>query len=109
MEAKVAKTGHTISALFERAGRTLTAAERHAAEGRIAQIRADPTQRPDLRDLLARADLLCRDLVGEAREVADQLIHQLEDAIQARTPSRIDAAARELGAFCDRWDQGERW
>jgi molecular chaperone HscC len=108
VDAKVSETGQVFTAVFERSGQTLEGKELEAAKVRLSAIRADPTERPEIRDLLARADLLCQDLVGPRRELLEAGISALEEAILTRTPRLIEQAAEQLRAMCDQLG-GERW
>jgi molecular chaperone HscC len=108
VEAKVESTGKVFTALFERTCRELTPQERAAAQERIDEIRSDPTERAEISELLARADLLCRDLVGVEREVLAHAIANLEEAILTRTPQLIEQTLAALRELCDQLGE-ERW
>ncbi|HTE54241.1 MAG TPA: Hsp70 family protein [Kofleriaceae bacterium] len=109
VEVKVVATGKTVSEVFRRDGTRPSAAELDRAAARIRQLKADPRQRPRFRDLLARADLLWKDVADHRREMLSSAIDQLEAAMATRTPQAMDEAYRSLLAVCERIDGGERW
>ena len=109
VHAQIQSTKKSFEAMFNRSGETLDPERMEAARERFLQLRSGPEQRPRYRDLLARADLLWREVDAELRPVLEVYIHQFEEALTTRDAAVMNECFAELSEFCDRIDDGERW
>jgi hypothetical protein len=98
-----------VSAIFHRTGEKLTPEELERARARLQAIRADPTDRPRYRDLIARTKLLWQEADPSQRDRLDELLVGFEIAIEDRNPAAIEAAYRALFDHCRTIDHGDRW
>ncbi len=109
VDARVRDTGATFSKVFHRTGRELDADEAAAAAARLAELKADPCEAPAVRDLIARAELLLRDVSAEERRQLEQGLDALEHALLDRDAARIEEARAHLESLCQELDGGDRW
>lgn len=109
VQARLLETGRVATKLLARDGRTLPPEELEQARNRIEQLKLDPAERPQYRELLARANVLWGDLVGDARRLLGEAIHDFEEAMASRTPPVISGAEAQLRGICERFEAGERW
>ena len=109
VEARSLETEQVQRKILARDGRTLSTPELEQAKARLAQLRADPAEGALNRELLARAHLLWKDVVGEGREGLEAELGAFEEALQTRTPALIASAGQRLERLCARLEQGERW
>ncbi len=110
VEARVDGVERTFNRIFQReGGAKLDAAALETARSRIAALKADPRERPRYRELLARADLLWRELPVEGRYTLDHALDSFEGALRGTDPKAVERAFEALQGVCERLDGGERW
>ena len=93
VEAVVEATGKSFRKIFSRSSKSLSPGEIKAAEARLKKIKRDPREAPAIRDLLARADLLIREVDPGNRRLLEQAIDFLEDALANRDPGSANSAS----------------
>ena len=109
VEAIVVATGKVFSTILTRDAKSLTGQALEAAAKRIAQIRKDPNERPRLKDVKARADLLLRETSPEERKTLEQALDALDDAIAQCDELAMARWTQHLEELCEGMDGGERW
>lgn len=109
VECRVVDTGKVVSKILSRTAANLSDQEMQAAAKRLAKIKQDPRETPAVRDLIARAELLMREVLMEHRERLEALLDVLEDALARRDPESVENAVRDLERFVSFLDDGERW
>ena len=109
VQARLTDTGKLCAKLLARDGRHLQPEELEQVQTRITQLKMDPAERPTYRELLARANVLWADLVGDERRALGDAMHDFEAAMATRTPRVIDAASAMLRRACEHFEAGERW
>jgi len=109
VEAEIAETKATVSAVFRRDGGDVSPEMLEQARARLRAVRADPLDRPRYRDLHARAKLLWSELDHRKRDRLDSLIHDFETALAAREPKALEQTYDALMRCCEELDRGERW
>ena len=109
VEARIPETGRSFKRVFKRDGSALSARELGAIATRFERLKADPRDRSEIRETLARAELLLHDLSPEARVALERVMDALEHAIEGRDPKKISLWIEQLREHCKRIDGGERW
>lgn len=109
VEVTIPATGRTITKLFHRESKSLSAAELARSKERLAKLKEDPRDVPVVKELLLRAEALWGELAPESKPVLEQALDALEDALQERDTERIEGAFDALKDLCDQMDGGERW
>ncbi|MDJ0972986.1 MAG: Hsp70 family protein [Planctomycetota bacterium] len=109
VECRIVDTGKTVSKILSRTSTSLSDTEIQAAAKRLAKIKQDPRETPAVRDLIARAELLMREVVSDQRERLEAMLDVLEDALARRDPEAVERAVRDLERFVSFLDDGERW
>lgn len=109
VECRIMETGKTVSKILSRTSASLSETEMKAAARRLAKIKQDPRETPAVRDLIARAELLMREVVTDQRERLEAMLDVLEDALARRDPEAVERAVRNLEQYVSFLDDGERW
>lgn len=109
VDARVVGEDLQASRVFDRTGRTLKPREARKLERRLKKLKRDPTDSPNARDLIARADLLMRELPASERDTLDAALSDFEAALRSGTLAARRATEHSLRQRCDQYDAGERW
>ncbi len=109
VQSRLLETEQLCAKLLARDGRTLQRQELEQAQARITQLKMDPAERPAYRELLARANVLWADLVGDDRRALGDAMRDFEAAMATRTPRVFSAAEAVLRSACEHFETGERW
>jgi molecular chaperone HscC len=109
VEAEILATKVKSAKIFQREGDALSEKRLERARERIRALKTDPALRPRHRDLLGRADLLWREVTGDARQLLELGLRAFEGALAGRDPDTISQAYDQLLGICSALDQGERW
>jgi molecular chaperone HscC len=109
VEAVVEATGEKFAKVFTRDCRILSPEEIEAARSRLGKIREDPRERPRIRDAMARAEGLLREVGPADRSRLEAALDSLEAALAERDPVAIKRMLEILEEVCEGLDGGERW
>jgi molecular chaperone HscC len=109
VEAVVLDTGKVFTTVLTRNSKSLSAKELEAAASRLARIKVDPHDRPRVRDVKARAELLLREVEAQSRTRLEETLDALETAIAERDETAIARWTALLERLCKDVDGDERW
>jgi molecular chaperone HscC len=109
VEAEILATGKRVSKVFHRETGALAEDQVEEARKRLARLKRDPRENAQLRDAIARGELLLREVDAVQRRMLEEALDALERAIEDRDVEGMSAALEDLRRVCERIDGGERW
>ncbi len=99
------REGDIEQVVFQRGGATLEGAELREALSRLESLKVHPKDYLQNRYLLAKAENLWQELVGEEREVLARYIDAFEGALERQEPDEIEAVRKQLEAVVQRLEE----
>lgn len=109
VEAEVLATGERVAKVFHRETGALAADQVEAARKRLQRLKRDPRENAQVREAIARAELLLKEVDPLQRRRIEEALDALEDALARREPDAIQGALLDLKGRCESVDEGERW
>lgn len=108
VEVTVKETKEKINKVFMRSKKALSEKEVEQAKERIAQLKKDPLENPELRALIIKAELLYKELDSFKKGILGALLLELEAAGLSRKSKELDEVHKALLDFMQEHGE-ENW
>ena len=109
VEATVDSTGQKTSIVIENRKNNLTPEEIKASLARLASIKIHPRERTENRLLLARAERLYEESLGDKRALIMDGICEFVNVLESQDDGKVLEAAKSLKDFLTEIDEGSLW
>ncbi len=109
VEATVDSTGQKTSIVIENQKNNLTPEEIKASLARLASIKIHPRERTENRLLLARAERLYEESLGDKRALIMDGICEFVNVLESQDDGKVLEAAKSLKDFLTEIDEGSLW
>jgi molecular chaperone HscC len=109
VEATVLSTGLKSRVVIESRKSGMSKAEIEASLARLQSIKIHPRERTENRLLLARAERMYEESLGERRAIIQQGINQFEYILEKQNDKEIAVEAEDFRNFLTQLDEGSIW